>query len=80
MSGMDMMVNAALKAVGFSRDQLDAVLIEGKQHLEIARQMAINIDERVGNLENQVSDIHSILKRIENKLNSTEIESTEIRS
>ncbi len=56
MNGMDMMVNALLKATGFDREQFD----EG---VKTAKSKAANFEARFEALEKNIGEILTILKK-----------------
>lgn len=64
MNGMEMLVNAALKATGFSRDQLDEGMEKGKALIG-------DFDTRLRAVENNVNDIRKMLGAIGNHLMAT---------
>lgn len=56
MNGMEMLVNAALKATGFSREQLDDSIKRGKE-------IAADADKRLSAVESDIAEILALLKR-----------------
>jgi hypothetical protein len=68
MSGFDMLINSVLKSVGFSKEQFDATVENAKEQYGILCERANNIDSRVAVVENQVSEILRIVKRINDVL------------
>lgn len=62
MNGMDMLVGAALKATGFSREQLDDGLAKG-------RAMIDDFERRLRNVEDDVGEILRLVRAInENRI------------
>lgn len=53
-SGMEMMVNAAIKALGFDRDKLEAM---GKEYIAQAQQIAGTVVQTVSRLENKMDHV-----------------------
>jgi hypothetical protein len=78
MSGMDMMLSAALKAAGFSKEQFQEGVLYGKREYELIKERAISLDERVTSIENNQIAIFEILKRIEKRLGVSEVENAQI--
>lgn len=67
MNGMDMLVNAALKATGFSKEQMTEGVDKGKA-------MIADFEARLSNVEKNIGEILALLKKERND-NATDVRS-----